>query len=287
MKSTLALDRCKEYDAVNGYNYRTYFQLSELQHATPKDDELININLIILGSKDAHILFTGSTDPDITETVYEIVLGAGANTFCEIRKKRKGSPLKNKRVQVLSPIDPVPIKIRITRCKLQFLCLFINICTVFILLTAGIIEVTVRGDILPLISADDGQPITNLKYISFSSWGSTNVRFFYDCPDMSGQEMTPVEPLFMSTEERMINDIFRSYDTFALPQLHEEVMVDSFTIKSVNYNEQKSLLTSRVKVKLSWNDSRLIWDPQDYENIKGIRNPVKGSFWRPSLLLMK
>lgn len=151
---------------------------------------------------------------------------------------------------------------------------------------AGIIEVTLLGDILPLISAVDSQPIVDLKYISFSTWGSTSVKFFYDCPDMTGQEMTPEQPL-MSTEERLAKDLFRSYDIFKLPQLDEEVMVDSFIIKSVDYNEQKSLLTSRVKVKLSWNDSRLIWDPLDYENIKAIRNPVKGSFWRPSLMLMK
>lgn len=118
---TSALDRCKEYDAINGYNYRTYFHLSDLKHSSPKDEELININLIVLGSKDAHILLTSTTDPDISESVYEIVLGAGGNTFCEIRKKRKASALKNKRVQVLSSIDPVPIKIRITRCKCYFL----------------------------------------------------------------------------------------------------------------------------------------------------------------------
>lgn len=139
---------------------------------------------------------------------------------------------------------------------------------------------------MPLISADDGQPITDLKYISFSSWGSTNVKFFYDCPDMSGHELTP-EELPMSTEERLISNLFKSYDTFAVPQLDEEVMLDSFTIKNVDYNEQKSLLNTRVMVKLSWNDSRLMWDPEDYDNIKGIRNPMKGSFWSPSLLLMK
>lgn len=122
---------------MTGYNYRTYFHLSELKHATPKDDELINLNLIILGSKDAHILLTSSTDPDINSPVYEIgkiflvlklmikifiqlvlkVLGAGANKFCEIRRKRKTEPMKNKQVAVLSPINPVPITIRITRCK--------------------------------------------------------------------------------------------------------------------------------------------------------------------------
>ncbi|XP_063695626.1 acetylcholine receptor subunit beta [Culicoides brevitarsis] len=259
------LDRCKEYDAVNGYNYRTYFHLSDLKHATPKDEELVNINLVILGTKDAHILLTSSKD-DVNAPVYEIVIGAGSNTFCEIRKKRKTGPLKNKRVQVLSPIDPVPLTIRITR--------------------SGIIEVTIRGDILPLISAEDTQPITDLKYISFSSWGSTSIRFFYDCPDFSsGQELTPEEPP-MTTQEKLIQKIFKNYDIFTLPQLQEEVMIDSFTIKSVNYDEKKSLLTSRVNIKLSWNDSRLMWDPEDFESIKGIRNPSKGSFWKPSLMLM-
>lgn len=140
---------------------------------------------------------------------------------------------------------------------------------------------------MPLISADDGEPIVDLKYISFGTWGATMVKFFYDCPDMTtGQELTPEEPP-MTTQERLTKDIFKSYDTFALPQLDEEVMIDSFIIKSVDYNEQKSLLTSRVKVKLAWNDSRLMWDPEEYESVKGLRNPIKGSFWRPSLMLMK
>uniref|UniRef100_A0A336N7Y6 CSON008575 protein n=2 Tax=Culicoides sonorensis TaxID=179676 RepID=A0A336N7Y6_CULSO len=257
------LDKCKMYDAVNGYNYKTYFHLSDLKHVTPQDDELIKINIYVLGSKDAHILFSPTSAPDPDTPVYEI--GAGANTFCEIRKKRKSNPLKTKRLQILSVIDPVPITIRITR--------------------SGLIEVSIPGDILPLISAEDPDPILDLKYLLFSTWGSTSVRFFYDCPDMDGQELTP-DPPPMTTQERLIKDIFANYDTFALPQLTEEVMIDTFTIKSVDYNEQKSLLSTRAKIKLSWNDSRLMWDPLDYENIKGLRNPSKASFWRPSLMLM-
>lgn len=68
----IVLDRCKEFDSVSGYNYRSYFELSELKHATLKDDELININLIILGAKDAHILLTPTIDPGINSPVYEI-----------------------------------------------------------------------------------------------------------------------------------------------------------------------------------------------------------------------
>lgn len=66
------LDRCKEYDAVIGYNYRTYFKLNELNHVTPKDDELINLNIIILGSKDAHILLSPNDEGNADTPVYEI-----------------------------------------------------------------------------------------------------------------------------------------------------------------------------------------------------------------------
>lgn len=90
------------------------------------------------------------------------VIGAGANTFSEIRKQRKKNPLKTKSTKgVLSPIDPLPLRIRITR--------------------QGLIEVGIEGQDLPLMSATD-KSIIEVKYLSFSSWGSTMAKWFYDCP---------------------------------------------------------------------------------------------------------
>lgn len=129
------LDHCKQYLANIGYNYRHHFKIADLKHATPKDDELLRLNIVILGQKDAHILLTPSTDTTPDMAVYEIgkhrwssmkdlllkkvclVLGAGANSFCEIRRKKKSQPLKTKRMEILSPTDPVPIAIRLTRCE--------------------------------------------------------------------------------------------------------------------------------------------------------------------------
>lgn len=126
----------------------------------------------------------------------------------------------------------------------------------------------------------------DIKYISFSTWGASSVRFFYDCPGDDGQEIFPVERK-LTTQETLLHNLLHDYDSFQIPQSIDEIMVDTFTIKTVDYNEQKSLLTTKVQVKLSWNDSKLAWDPILYDDIKGIRNPARSNFWKPSLMLLK
>lgn len=68
----LVLDHCTQYLANIGYNYRHFFKISDLRHATPKENELLRLNLVILGQKDAHILLTSSTENQPDMAVYEI-----------------------------------------------------------------------------------------------------------------------------------------------------------------------------------------------------------------------
>lgn len=75
------------------------------------------------------------------------VLGAGGNTFNEIRRKRQKDPMKTVRMKnFLSPIDIMPLTIRI--------------------LKSGNISVAITGQ-PPFITAQDAN-VLDIKYLSFS-----------------------------------------------------------------------------------------------------------------------
>lgn len=75
------------------------------------------------------------------------MIGAGGNTFCEIRRQRQTQPLKTLRMRgFLSAIDIVPLTIRLTK--------------------TGTISVSVTGQSTPFIEANDSNVI-DVKYISF------------------------------------------------------------------------------------------------------------------------
>lgn len=50
-----------------------------------------------------------------------------------------------------------------------------------ILIVDGLIEFGREGDILPIISYQDMDPIT-VRYFSFASWNGVEAKFLYDCP---------------------------------------------------------------------------------------------------------
>lgn len=78
--------------------------------------------------------------------VTNLVLGAGGNTFNEIRRQRQSHPLKTMRVKsFLSSTDVMPLTIRITK--------------------SGNISIAITGQ-PPFISAYD-PTVIDIKYISF------------------------------------------------------------------------------------------------------------------------
>lgn len=89
------------------------------------------------------------------------VLGAGTNTFCALRRKRKTKDLDIKNIEVMSLINPLPINIRID--------------------LDGRISVTKIGQLIPLLTYFDKNPL-KIKYMSFASWGAAEAKWFYDCP---------------------------------------------------------------------------------------------------------
>lgn len=45
----------------------------------------------------------------------------------------------------------------------------------------GLIEFGKEGDILPILSYQDMNPIT-VRYFSFAAWSGVEAKFLYDCP---------------------------------------------------------------------------------------------------------
>lgn len=160
--SYLELSKCQTYQCY-GYGYKNFFIIEDIQHMR-EDADLLHTRVAILAGKDAHILLSSTNNPTISDNVVEIVLGAGSNTYCEIRRRMGFSSIKSRRVlDILSYVDPMAFVIRATK--------------------SGYIEVRYEGDSEPLISGEYGNFSVALNFISFSCWGTSTCKFFYDCPN--------------------------------------------------------------------------------------------------------
>lgn len=153
--------KCKQYQCY-GYGYKAFYLAQDIHHMRNETD-LLHIRIAILAGRDAHILLSDTDSPTITDNVVEIVLGAGSNTFAEIRRRMGFSSIKSRRVlDILSFVDPMAFEIRVTQ--------------------SGVIDVRYEGDEEPLISAEYGRPNVSVQFIGFSCWGTSTCKFFFDCP---------------------------------------------------------------------------------------------------------
>ena len=221
--------------------------------------------LLVLGPKDAHILLSPNNSPDAADEVYEIVLGAGNNQFCEIRKKKQKNPIKTKITKdLLSPIDPLPLIIKLNK--------------------TGHIEVWIENEEMALLSVVDSNPI-DFEYISFSSWGGTQIKWFYDCPFDEGEnflflifnlkkfqliffteEIHEILEVNRTAQERLGDDLFKDYQ-------HDEyrnvvgISIETITFNSLVFNAKKENFELRFWFSIKYKDPRLIWKTEDYDNI--------------------
>uniref|UniRef100_A0A914R879 Neurotransmitter-gated ion-channel ligand-binding domain-containing protein n=1 Tax=Parascaris equorum TaxID=6256 RepID=A0A914R879_PAREQ len=49
-------------------------------------------------------------------------------------------------------------------------------------------------------------------------------------------------------------------------------------------NEREEKLEVNAWLKYTWKDSKLRWDPREYENVTDLRHPA-GTIWQPDILL--
>uniref|UniRef100_A0A8D8BPZ9 Neuronal acetylcholine receptor subunit alpha-6 n=2 Tax=Culex pipiens TaxID=7175 RepID=A0A8D8BPZ9_CULPI len=258
------LDKCKQFNAVNGYNYDAFFKLTELDNHNLDNETIVNLRLFVVASKDAHILLS-DIDSVIPEAqVYEIVVGAGGNMFTEIRRQRKKNPLKTKTTKnVLSPIDPLPLRIRLT--------------------TEGLIEVGIEGQDLPLISATD-KNVTSVRYLSFSSWGSTQAKWFYDCEteDETVTELEVYDPTGHMTPKDKLIYALQMNASYRAPDWETPIEMQKLVFTRIAYDSWKNQLETRLMFRLSWRDNRSCWEPKEHSNITKVIN-FSAMLWAPAI----
>jgi len=71
-------DQCSSTDYTVGYGYKHWYNATEI----PTTDGTVKFKFYVQAESDAHIML--AREP--ASPGYEIVLGGGSNTFCDIRK---------------------------------------------------------------------------------------------------------------------------------------------------------------------------------------------------------
>lgn len=92
-------EKCTTYYTM-GYKYSQWYNatpINTLNVANNKSDVLLKF--YVRGSSNAHVMLTA----DPPSFGYEIVLGGGANTFCDIRKSN--------RYNILITLTPIVMKV--------------------------------------------------------------------------------------------------------------------------------------------------------------------------------
>ncbi|KAF7279395.1 hypothetical protein GWI33_007337 [Rhynchophorus ferrugineus] len=95
------------------------------------------------------------------------------------------------------------------------------------------------------------------------------------------------QPLWNSTfTDQLRRDLLLNYDKFARPTQHYNVtkVKLGLTIRHIEINEFKAVLTVHSWLKMSWDDDKLKWDPSKYGGIHSL-NLADHELWQPDIFL--
>jgi len=142
-----------------GYGYNKFFHISE---SGSHYDSNITIHFLVRARSDAHLLLSSTPAPAEEQAVYEIVLGAGKNTFSDIRRMRRTATKATAHtVDLLSPVE------------LRGFWLNYN--------GKGNLQVGKEGDEFPFLFWTDPSPL-DIQYFSFCTWTGVVGKWLYACP---------------------------------------------------------------------------------------------------------
>uniref|UniRef100_A0A8C6WYK2 Cholinergic receptor, nicotinic, alpha 4b n=1 Tax=Neogobius melanostomus TaxID=47308 RepID=A0A8C6WYK2_9GOBI len=89
-------------------------------------------------------------------------------------------------------------------------------------------------------------------------------------------------------EERLLQDLFVNYNKLSRPvQNTTDTVLVHFGLsiaQLIDVDEKNQMMTTNVWVKQEWNDYKLQWNPEEYENVTSIRVPSE-IIWRPDIVL--
>lgn len=94
--------------------YTDFYTLSALP--SENDTLVVDFHFAVLAPSDAHILLAPSPSVKKGDPAYEIVIGAGGDTFCDIRRSQKANVKASVRIRdLLSALDPNSFWIHISK----------------------------------------------------------------------------------------------------------------------------------------------------------------------------
>ncbi|XP_068605221.1 neuronal acetylcholine receptor subunit alpha-4b [Brachionichthys hirsutus] len=89
-------------------------------------------------------------------------------------------------------------------------------------------------------------------------------------------------------EERLLQDLFAHYNKLSRPvENTTDTVLVHFGLsiaQLIDVDEKNQMMTTNVWVKQEWNDYKLRWNPEEYENVTSIRIPSE-LIWRPDIVL--
>ncbi|ALC40474.1 maker5 [Drosophila busckii] len=261
------LDSCNSYEieSSRGYSYKDSFMVHTMDNNNIEPNQRLHLKFYVLTSMDAHILLSVTSRPRPNDRVYEIVIGAGGNTFSAIRTSmglRRVST--NQDPHLLSMYDPTPVEIIQTK--------------------EGDLYVYIPGfKKEPLLHFMDASAL-NINYISFSSFGTNSARWFYDCAfDGYSTEMEK-EKRQLTVQERLMNALNDQGQNSSLPAKLSGLSFN-FQMRSLTYEPANAMLRTRLQLLLHWQDPRLTWKPENYNNMTYLVHKQL-EIWTPELLVL-
>ncbi|CAH0550795.1 unnamed protein product [Brassicogethes aeneus] len=260
------LRTCTTYYSRSGSIYKDFFSIKN--PPTENDTLLLDFHFSVLAASDAHILLAASESVSRTDPVYEVVIGAGGNTFCDIRRQQKAAVKSSiRRNGLLSAVDVKTFWLHITK--------------------DGIIEVGVEGEELPFISWIDADPLP-ITVFSFSTWSGIEAKWYFDCQrDQDTNERYERIKHKMTSLEKLRQDLLNHYDPYVRPVQNHSSFTDvnmSLNTNYVNLNPKKGIVEIKGESQVSWADEKLVWDPINYDGIEDL-HIFRREIWQPDIVL--
>ncbi|XP_011209109.2 uncharacterized protein LOC105230182 [Bactrocera dorsalis] len=267
--SLAQMDTCKEFRIANtGYAYTQFFHIHKLTNNKVNANERLHLKFYVLAPMDAHILLSTNDRPLSRDRVYEVVIGAGQNSFSSIRSRMASMRISTSTMpNILTMYDPTPIEIIQTK--------------------DGTLSVYIPGlKQEPLLNYTDPAPL-EINYLSFSSFGSTPAKWYYDCQFDGFAEEMEEEAHETDLFHSLLANLTKNFANESVPMDLQSVNF-AFQLKSVVYNHEKSILHTRLHLSLYWQDPRLAWDADAF-GIAAVSfgyKEVPKILWLPDLIVL-
>uniref|UniRef100_A0A1A9WIU0 Neurotransmitter-gated ion-channel ligand-binding domain-containing protein n=1 Tax=Glossina brevipalpis TaxID=37001 RepID=A0A1A9WIU0_9MUSC len=263
------METCKHYaiPATRGYVYTDFFHVRTMNNNKLAANELLHLKFYVMTARDAHILLSVTDHPRLLDRVYEIVIGAGRNKFSTIRtsigRRRVATDME---ANILSVFDPTPIEIVQTKGEeMSYCCYFNSYMIQTISLDAELLVYIPGLRSTPLMNFTDMAPLS-LNYISFTTYDNEPASWFYDCRFDGFATELDDDVKWLTPEKRLLLNIVEKAENASMPVNLKEINF-SFQIRAIHYKHDQSLLKTRLNMRINWYDSRLQWDPVDFNDM--------------------